>query len=61
VAFNFVPTRETFVQALAGSSGDAARGQMHDYLTQMTPLLKEIHTYLVSWAAAVAFAPTAHP
>lgn len=48
VAFHFVPSRETFMEKVAGTNDPEALQQMRSFIDNFSPLLAEVHKFLVS-------------
>lgn len=48
VAFHFVPTRETFMEKVAGTNDPVALQQMRSFIDNFSPLLAQVHQILVS-------------
>eukprot|EP00878_Enallax_costatus_P033829 GHUV01037396.1.p1 GENE.GHUV01037396.1~~GHUV01037396.1.p1 ORF type:complete len:227 (+),score=58.98 GHUV01037396.1:625-1305(+) len=46
VAFNFVPSRETFMDKVAGGNDPEQNQQMRSFIDNFSPLLAQVHTFL---------------
>lgn len=56
VAFAFVPSRETFMEKVAGGSDPDALEHMRSFVGKFSPLLAEVHAFLVRWHARLLHA-----
>lgn len=55
VAFNFVPSRQAFMEKVAGKDDPEAVKDMQAFIDAFSPVLAEAHKFLVGcWAAGLA-------
>jgi hypothetical protein len=56
VAFHFIPSRQAFLEKVAGKDDPEALAAMRSFIDDFSPLLAEVHTFLVRcwWCAGFA-------
>jgi hypothetical protein len=52
VAFHFIPSRQSFLEKVAGKDDPEALAAMRSFIEDFSPLLAEVHTFLVREAGA---------
>jgi hypothetical protein len=54
VAFHFVPSRQSFLEKVAGKDDPEALADMRSFIEDFSPLLAEVHAFLVGGAQGSA-------